>query len=109
MAFSFEYHSTEVALASDRGPESAERLKISVSRTRSLVLEQPVGSEFSLENEVFKPIFFLAGSGQTVGKFCFGWWENSAISLRPLPAPCVMCLFAGTCGFRFVWVCCCVV
>jgi hypothetical protein len=36
-----------------------------------------------------------------VGKFRFGWWENSAISLRPLPAPCVMCLVCRHVRFPF--------
>jgi len=54
-----------------------------VLNLRSLQVRRRVGSEFSLENEVFKPFF----CGQTVGKYVTFVAATAAtrISLRPLP------------------------
>ena len=68
--------------------------------SHDVVIHHPPCSEFSLENEVFKPIFFVAG-WPNHGKIPFWLWENSTISLWLLPALCVMCLVCQHMRFLF--------
>ena len=81
------------------GKTSFEQHLISIE-TQAKGQDAIMDSEFSLENKVFKPIFFVAG-WPNHGKIPFWLWENSAILLWPLLAPCVMCLVCRHMWFPF--------